>query len=78
LKLEKKWPTKDYWFRVFCTLVGMSVVDLYQIYRYHDMEAMENVTVVQFSDILFNGPKLREWRVLPENMQTEASKGRLK
>ena len=37
LKLEKKWPTKDCWFRIICTLIGMSVVDLYRIYRFHDM-----------------------------------------
>jgi hypothetical protein len=78
LKLEKKWPTKDCWFRLICTLVGMSVVDLYRIYRFHDIKAWGTVTVVQFSDILCNGLKLRERKILPESLRAEASKGRLK
>jgi hypothetical protein len=29
LRLERKWPTKDCWFRLYTTLIGMSVVDLF-------------------------------------------------
>lgn len=78
LKLEKKWPTKDCWFRLICTLVGMSVVDLYRIYRFHDIETWGKVTVVQFSDIICNGLKMRERRILPKSLRVEASAGQLK
>ena len=30
LRLEKKWPTKNCWFRIVTTIVGMAVVDLHQ------------------------------------------------
>ena len=76
--MEKKWPTKDCCFRLICTLIGMSMVDLYIIYRFHDIAIWGKVTVVQFSDILCNGLKMRDRRVLPERLRAEASKGRLK
>jgi hypothetical protein len=74
LKLEKKWPTtKDCWFRLFCTLLGMSVVDWTRSIGF---------TVVQFSDIICNGLKQQQQqqqqRILPAKLQSEASKSRLK
>jgi hypothetical protein len=69
LKLEKKWPTKDCWFRLFTSLVGFSVVDLYRIYRFHDEETWKEYTVLQFSDIICNGLLPRERARLPDGLK---------
>ena len=52
LHLEKKWPTKNCWFRLLVTLVGMSVVDLYRIYLNWDKQMYQHLSVVEFSDLL--------------------------
>jgi hypothetical protein len=72
LRLEKKWPTRSCWFRLFTTLIGFSVVDLYRLYRFHDEKKWENYTILQFSDILSKGlvPRLR--RRIPNGLQVEA------
>jgi hypothetical protein len=35
LSLEKCWPTRNCWFRLMVTLVGMCVVDLHRLWRNH-------------------------------------------
>ena len=52
LHLEKKWPTKNCWFRLLVTLVGMSVVDLYRIYLNWDKRMYQHLSIVEFSDLL--------------------------
>jgi hypothetical protein len=63
--LEKKWPTNDCWFRLFTTLVGFSVVDLYRLYRCHDEKEWEKYMVLQFSDMICNGLLIRNRINLP-------------
>jgi len=48
----KKWPTKNFWFCLLVTLVGMSVVDCYRIYLNHDTQKYEKMDIVQFADEL--------------------------
>lgn len=62
LALERKWPTKNCWFRLYTTLIGMSVVDLYRLYRYNDVQKWDKITVVQFSDMICLGfvPRVRK------------------
>ncbi len=49
LALEKKWPTKNCWFHLLTTLVGMSVVDLFWIYLNHDRAHYKDMTILQCS-----------------------------
>jgi len=49
LALKRKWPTKNCWFRLLVTLVGMSVVDLYWIYLNHDKQKYDHMTIQEFS-----------------------------
>jgi len=42
---RKKWPTKNCWFHLLVTLVGMSVVDCYQIYLNHDKQKYKKWTL---------------------------------
>jgi hypothetical protein len=57
LNLEKSWPTKDCWFRLLTTLLGMSCVDFHRWYRHEKLnqsgfsETEETeVGIVKFSD----------------------------
>jgi hypothetical protein len=57
LNLERKWCTKDCWFRLLTTLVGMSVVDMHRWYRNKGQGRMARdgsyeLVVHEFSDIL--------------------------
>jgi hypothetical protein len=65
LRLEKKWPTKNCWFRLLVTLVGMSVVDCYRIYLNHDKQKYEKMDIVQFADELSLHLRLREQKKAP-------------
>jgi hypothetical protein len=69
LRLEKKWPTKDCWFRLLVTLMGMCVVDMHRLYRQQQkchnqllcgaiME--EDASVIRFSDLLCGNLQLRQ------------------
>ena len=51
LALEKCWPTKNCWFRLIVTLVGMSVVDLQRVYRNKDSKYLE-WDVFKFADYI--------------------------
>jgi hypothetical protein len=72
LKLEKKWPTRDCWFRLFTTLVGLSVVDLYRLYRCHNEKEWDKYTVLQFSDMICNGLLPRNRIRLPAALMNAA------
>ena len=59
LQLEKRWLTKNCWFRLVTTLVGMSVVDIHRIYRHHQIQIkkrpyaeVDNVRVTKFTDLI--------------------------
>jgi hypothetical protein len=69
LRVEKKWPTKDCWFRLLVTLMGMCVVNMHRLYRQHQkfhnqplcgaiME--EDAIVIHFSDFLCGNLQIRE------------------
>ena len=51
LSLEKKWITQDPWFRLSTTLVGMHVVDAYQLYRYN-IKKIQIMSVLKFTEVL--------------------------
>lgn len=54
LALEKEWPTKDCWFRLFTALTGIAVVDLYKMCCVHD-EKHKSMTVKNFADLVTAG-----------------------
>ena len=45
LNLERNWATKDCWFRLLTTMVGMSVVDMHRWYR--NLMSKRNIPCVQ-------------------------------
>jgi hypothetical protein len=57
LNLERKWCTKDCWFRLVTTLVGMSVVDMHRWYRNKGFgkiasDGSYELVIREFSDLL--------------------------
>jgi len=59
LALEKRWKTKDCWFRLICTLLGMSTVDFHRFYRYDQIrnkmtntQYVDNTGILKFSDLI--------------------------
>jgi len=52
LKLEKKWLTRDPFFRVCTTLVAFSVIDAYRLYKFNNNNKKTEMSVLQFSNIL--------------------------
>jgi hypothetical protein len=38
LCLEKRWLTKDPWFHLLSTIIGMALVDFHRCYRYHKLK----------------------------------------
>ena len=65
LHLEKKWPTKNCWFWLLITLLGMSVVDLYRVYLNHDKQKYKAFTILEFSDMICRNLRLRDTRKAP-------------
>jgi hypothetical protein len=72
LRLERKWPTRSCWFRLYTTLIGFSVVDLYRLYRYHDETKWQELTINQFADMLCLGLRPRERTHLPDGLKNDA------
>jgi Transposase IS4 len=77
LQLERRWLTKDPWFRLLTTLVGMATVDMHRVYRYYEIKEMgktyeevDSLRVIEFSDQIAGG--LRAW---PYKMQRKAPLG---
>ncbi len=65
LALEESWPTKDCWFRLLTTLLGMCVVDMHRYYRSHKLikekvrqSEVDQVRIRRFSDMLCKDLKL--------------------
>ena len=52
LRLEKKWRTQDPWFRLSTTLIGMHVVDAYQLYRYNLDKRHQAMSILEFTEVL--------------------------
>jgi hypothetical protein len=54
LALEKKWVTQDCWFRVFTTLLGMTVTDAWRALKYSvpQKSPYKTITIRDFSDLL--------------------------
>ena len=51
LALEKCWPTKNCWFRLIITLLGMCVVDLQRVYRNKDPQYTD-WDILKFADYI--------------------------
>jgi hypothetical protein len=67
LALERIWKTKDPWFRLLTTLLGMTTVDMHRIYRYHLLNVkrlpfreVDDLGIVKFTDLLCGD--LRQWQ----------------
>ena len=65
LALEQSWQTRNCWFRLLTTLIGMSVVDLYRLYRFYDYEKWSEFSINQFADTVSAGLVERNRRILP-------------
>ena len=77
LALEKSWPTKKCWFRLHTTFIGMSVVDLYRLYYYHD-SVWRDITLLQFADMLCgSGLMRRQRKILPVPLRQEVNDNNL-
>ena len=69
LGLERKWPTKNCWFCLLVTLVGMSVVDQLYLYQHSNPGKYGDLTVNEMADrisggILFLSKKRKEQQIL--------------
>ncbi|MGL5936847.1 MAG: hypothetical protein ACRCZI_14630, partial [Cetobacterium sp.] len=69
LGLEKRWLTKDVWFRLLTTLLGMCCVDMHRIYRYYEIKEMgktyeevDSLRIIEFSDSLASGLRLYPYK----------------
>ena len=75
LNLEGSWPTKNCWLRLVLTTLGMSITDMYGLYRYKDFEYYEDMGVVSFADKICGGLEERQRSILPlpiRNYQQES------
>ena len=48
LGLERSWTTRDCWFRLACTFIGMNLTDTWKAYKYHFSD--ETLKVRTFAD----------------------------
>jgi hypothetical protein len=67
LSLEKRWLTKDPWFRLLCTILGMSVVDMHRLFRYDAIknkgapnDEVDSIKLLKFTDQICG--RLRKWQ----------------
>mmetsp|Transcript_30790 Transcript_30790/g.87072 ORF Transcript_30790/g.87072 Transcript_30790/m.87072 type:complete len:291 (-) Transcript_30790:11-883(-) len=67
LGLEEMWPTKDPWFRLHTTVMGMGVVDAWKLCKHHlhGHHRLVSSTILEFADelsfaLLTNGLRDRE------------------
>ena len=49
LSLEKKWITQDGWFRLYTTILGMTIVDCWKLFR---TNKKSNISILDFADEL--------------------------
>jgi hypothetical protein len=52
LGLEKRWPSRNCWFRLLTTLLGMSVADMHHLYCNKWNERYCEVDILEFSDLI--------------------------
>lgn len=52
LYLEKKWLTKNPWFRLCTTLIGMHLVDAFQLYKFKLDSRIQPMSVLEFSEVV--------------------------
>ena len=59
LRLEKKWPTRDAYFRLIATLLGQATVDMYRFKRHVDIkkknlprDEVDAITIEEFVDMI--------------------------
>jgi hypothetical protein len=59
LALEKRWPTRDFWYRLLTTLLGMAVVDFHRCYRYNSIKVdgqqvkeVDSIVIAHFTDLM--------------------------
>ena len=68
LAMEKRWQTRNPWFRLITTMVGMSVVvDMYQLYRHQKIkidgwtpQEVDALRIIRFTDLICGN--LRPWK----------------
>ena len=77
LRLEKKWPTKNCWFCLVTTLLGMSVVDMHRVYLNHDKAKYSKMDVLEFSDEICSNLRRRDPRKAPSLGKQIRSNGQL-
>jgi hypothetical protein len=80
LALEKRWLTKDYWFRLLTTLLGMAVVDLHRCFRYDNIkiqrrkqEEIDVIKIVSFTDLMCGN--LEYWEYKHRNRACNTEEG---
>jgi hypothetical protein len=52
LRLEKFWVTQNCWFRIFTTILGMTVTDCWKAYCHKFSQPNKKCTIVEFADML--------------------------
>jgi hypothetical protein len=69
LCLEKRWLTKDPWYRLMTTLLGQSTVDMHRVYRYWEIkecgktyEEIDSLRIIEFSDQVAAGLRLYPYK----------------
>jgi hypothetical protein len=50
LGLERKWPTRNCWFRLLTKLIGMCLMDMHRIYRNKKRSYYSDIDILKFSD----------------------------
>ena len=67
LAMEKRWQTRNPWFRLITTIVGMSIVDMYRLYRHHKIKVdgwtpqqVDALRIIRFTDLICGN--LRSWK----------------
>ncbi len=50
LGLEMRWPTRNCWFQLLTTLIGMSLFDIHRLYHNANNAAYSEEDILEFSD----------------------------
>jgi hypothetical protein len=72
LALEKCWPTKKCWEKLWLTVIGMCVVDLHRLYKYKS-DAYNDYNITKFSDLICEPLELQRKRKRDEEGTDPAS-----
>lgn len=67
LRLEKKWLTRDPFFRVCTTLVAFAVTDAYRLYKFNNNDKKTQIGVLKFANILA-GQLISNRRLISDNL----------